>query len=83
MEDAEIKVRIILTEAALAGVLEEIVSKTTRLLASNPEALYETLKARRADIGGMLELARRLNDHRLVRVLEAHADELRRQLEAL
>jgi hypothetical protein len=83
MEDSEIKVRIILTDAALAGVLDEIVSKTTQMLASNPEALYETLKARRADIGGMLELARRLNDHRLVRVLEAHADELRRQIEAL
>ena len=83
MEDAEIRIRIILTDAALAGVLEEIVSKTTQLLASNPDALYETLKARRADIGGMLELARRLKDHRLVRVLEAHADELRRQIEAL
>ena len=83
MEDAEIRVRVILTDAALAGVLEAIANKSAQLSASNPEALYETLKARRADIGGMLELARRLKDHRLVRALEAHKDALTRQLEAL
>ncbi len=48
MEDAEIKIRVILTDAALAGVLEEIVSKSAQLLASEPEAQYETLKARHA-----------------------------------
>ena len=82
MEDAEIKIRLILTDAALAGVLEAIVSKSV-LPASKPETHYETLKARRCDVGGMLELARRLNAHHLVRKLEAHADDLRRQIDAL
>jgi len=41
------------------------------------------LKQRRAALGGMLELARRLNAHRLVRALEVHADALTRQIEAL
>jgi hypothetical protein len=83
MEDAEIKIQLILTEAALAGVLEAIVNKSVLLLASEPEAQYETLKARHANVGGMLELARRLNDHCLVRALEAHKDALTRKLEAL
>jgi hypothetical protein len=83
MEDADIKIRLILTDTALAGVLEAIVNKSVLLLASQPEATYETLKARQANLGGMLELARRLNDHRLVRALEAHKDALTRKLEAL
>jgi hypothetical protein len=45
MEDAEIKIQLILTDAALAGVLEAIVNKSVLLLASEPEAHYETLKA--------------------------------------
>jgi hypothetical protein len=83
MEDADIKIRLILTDAALAGVLEAIVNKSVLLLASEPEAHYETLKARHANLGGMLELARRLNAHDLVRALEAHKDVLTRKLEAL
>jgi len=83
MEDAEIKIQLILTDTALAGVLEAIVNKSVLLLASEPEAQYETLKARHANVGGMLELARRLNDHRLVRALEAHKDALTRKLEEL
>jgi len=79
MEDAEIRIRVILTDAALAGVLEAIVNKSVLLLATQPETQYETLKQRHAALGGMLELARRLNDHRLVRALDA----LTRQLEAL
>jgi hypothetical protein len=81
METAEIKV--ILTEAAVAEVLEAITNKSVLLLASYPDARYETLKQRRCAVGGMLELARRLNAPRLVRALEVHADALRRQLEEL
>jgi hypothetical protein len=83
MEDAEIRIRVILTDAALAAVLEDIANKSAQLLESEPEAHYETLKARHANIGGMLELARRLNAPRLVRALEAHKDALTRKLEAL
>ena len=84
MEDADIKIRLILTDTALAGVLEAIVNKSVLLLASEPEAQYETLKARHANLGGMLELARRLNAPvALVRALEAHKDALTRKLEAL
>jgi len=83
MEDADIKIRLILTDAALAAVLEAIVNKSVLLLAAEPEAHYETLKARHANLGGMLELARRLNAPDLVRALEAHKDVLTRKLEAL
>ncbi|MBX5463741.1 MAG: hypothetical protein IRZ28_21970 [Steroidobacteraceae bacterium] len=83
MEDAEIRIQLILTDAALAGVLEAIVNKSVLLLASEPEAQYETPKARHANLGGMLELARRLNDQRLVRALETHKDVLSRKLEEL
>jgi hypothetical protein len=83
MEDAEIRIRVILTDAALAGVLEAIVNKSALLQASQPEAHYETLKQRRCAVGGMLELARRLNAPRLVRALEIHKDALSRQLEKL
>ena len=81
MENAEIKV--ILTEAAVAELLEAITNKSVLLVASNPDARYETLKARHANLGGMLELARRLNAHRLVRALEVHKNALNRQLEEL
>jgi hypothetical protein len=43
---------------------------------------FQTLLQRSQQIGGMLELARRLNDHRLVRFLEAHKDALTRLIEA-
>ena len=81
MENAEIKV--ILTEAAVAEILEAITNKSVLLVASHPEARYETLKQRRCAVGGMLELARRLNAARLVRALEVHKDALSRQLEEL
>ena len=41
------------------------------------------LEQRRCALGGMLELARTLDAWRLVKALEAHANELRRQIEAL
>jgi len=83
MEDADIKIRLILTDAALAAVLEAIVNKSVLLLATEPEAHYETLKARHANLGGMLELAHRLNASDLARALEAHKDVRTRKLEAL
>jgi hypothetical protein len=64
-------------------VIEAIVNKSVLLLVSYPEERYATLQRRRIELGGMLELARRLDDHRLVRVLERHKDELTRQIEAL
>jgi hypothetical protein len=81
METVEIKV--VLTDAAVADILDAITHTSTRLLARDPDAIYATLKQRRAAVGGMLELARRLNAHRLVRALEVHADALTRQLQAL
>lgn len=43
---------------------------------------YAALERRCGQIGAMLELARRLEDHRLVRFLEAHKDALRRRMES-
>lgn len=77
-------IRIHLTDAAVAEVLEGIANRSAQLLlASRPEARHATLEQRRCAVGGMLELARRLNAHRLVRALESHKDALSRQLEAL
>jgi hypothetical protein len=81
METIEIK--LILTDAAVTEILEAITNKSALLLASEPDAIYATLKQRRGALGGMLELARRLNAPRLVRALEVHADTLSRQIEAL
>jgi hypothetical protein len=81
MKTAEIKV--VLTGEAVAEILDAITNKSALLLARDPDAIYSTLKQRRAALGGMLELARRLNAHRLVRALEIHADALTRQIQAL
>jgi hypothetical protein len=78
-----VEIRVVLTDAAVAEILEAIKNKSALLLASDPDAIYATLKQRRAALGGMLELARRLNAPRLVRALEVHADALTRQIEAL
>ena len=77
------QITLILTDAAVAEILTAITNKSALLLASNPDAIYATLKQRRCALGGMLELARRLNAPRLVRALEVHADALTRQIEAL
>ena len=77
-----VEIRVVLTDAAVAGILDAITHTSTRLLARDPDAIYATLKQRRVAVGGMLELARRLNAHRLVRALEAHADALTRQIQA-
>jgi hypothetical protein len=78
-----VEIRVVLTDAAVAEILDAITHTSARLLARDPDAIYAALKQRRAAVGGMLELARRLNAHRLVRALEVHADALTRQIQAL
>ena len=78
-----VEIRVVLTDAAVAEILDAITNTSTRVLARDPDAVYAALKQRRAAVGGMLELARRLNAHRLVRALEVHADALTRQIQAL
>ena len=78
-----VEIKLMLTETAIAEVLDAITNTSALLLARDPDALYATLKQRRAALGGMLELARRLSAPRLVRALEVHADALTRQIEAL
>ena len=77
------EIKPFLSETVVAEVMQAIQSKSERLAASYPEDLYSTLEQRRCALGGMLELARALDAWRLVRALEAHADALRRQIEAL
>jgi hypothetical protein len=67
--------------------LEEVCAAITNgtllwLTRHGSEQRHEALERRRAQIGGMLELARRLEDHRLVRFLETHKDALSRLIEA-
>ena len=78
-----VEIQVVLADAAVAEILEAITHTSALLLARDPDAIYATLKQRRAALGGMLELARRLNAPRLVRALEVHADALTRQIEAL
>jgi len=78
-----VEIQVVLTDAAVADILDAVTNTSARVLARDPDAVYATLKQRRAAVGGMLELARRLNAHRLVRALEVHADALTRQLQAL
>jgi hypothetical protein len=72
-----------LSETVVADVMQAIQSRTARLAASYPEDLHSTLVQRRCALGGMLELARALDAWRLVHALEAHKDDLSRQIEAL
>ena len=76
-------IRSALTEAAVAELMDAITATTARRIASDPDAPYSALERRWREIGGMLELARRLEAHRLVRALEAHKDALRKQVEIL
>jgi hypothetical protein len=56
-------------EAICSGVEE----RTSAWLARHSsEQRYSALERRWRDIGAMLELARRIEDHRLVRFLEQH-----------
>ena len=72
-----------LAPAVVADVMQAIQGKSARLAATDSDDLYRTLEQRRAALGGMLELARALDAWRLVRALEAHMNDLRRQMEAL
>ena len=76
-------IRSVLTEAAVAELMEAITATTARRIAREPDAPYSALERRWREIGGMLELARRLETHRLVRALEAHKDALRKRMEIL
>ena len=67
----------------LDEVCGAITHKSALWLASHPDVeRYGALEHRRCQIGGMLELARRLQDHRLTRFLETHKDTLRRLMDA-
>jgi hypothetical protein len=72
-----------LAPAVVAEVMQAIQSKSARLAVTDSDDLYRTLEQRRAALGGMLELARALDAWHLVRALEAHMNDLRRQMEAL
>ena len=77
------EIKPFLSDIVVAAVMQAIHNTTARLLACYPEDLHSTLEQRRCALGGMLELARALDAWRLVRALEAHKDELSRQIEAL
>ena len=76
-------IRSVLTEAAAVELMDAITATTARRIAREPDAPYTALERRWREIGGMLELARRLDAWRLVRALEVHKDALRRQMEIL
>jgi len=75
-------IRFALTETAVAEIMDAITARSASLIASTPDAPHTALERRWREIGGMLELARRLDAWRLVRALEAHKDALRRQMDA-
>jgi hypothetical protein len=77
------EIKPFLSETVVAEVMHAIQSRSARLAASYPDDLHSTLEQRRSALGGMLELARTLDAWRLVRALEAHKDDLSRQIEAL
>jgi hypothetical protein len=77
------EIKPFLSEAVVADVMQAIQSKSKRLAASDADDLHSTLEQRRCELGGMLELARTLDAWHLVRALEAHKDDLSRQIEAL
>ncbi len=76
------EIRPFLTETVVAEVMQAIQSKTARLVATYSENRHSILEQRRCELGAMLELARALDAWRLVRALEAHKDDLSRQIEA-
>jgi hypothetical protein len=67
----------------LDALCAAIASQSARSIAGCGDTGYSAALERRAcQIGGMLELARRLEDHRLVSFLETHKDALRRRMES-
>ena len=77
------EIKPFLSESVVADVMQAIQSASARLATTYADDLQSTLEQRRCALGGMLELARTLDAWRLVKALEAHANELRRQIEAL
>ena len=77
------EIKPLLSESVVADVMQVIQSTSVRLATIYPDDLHGTLEQRRCALGGMLELARALDAWRLVRALEAHKDDLTRQIEAL
>jgi hypothetical protein len=67
---------------ALEIVCAAIASRTRRITAHDSEHRHDALERRRVELGGMLELARRLDDWRLARFIEDHKDALTRLVEA-
>ena len=61
---------------ALETVCAAIASRTDRITAHDGENRYDALERRRVELGGMLELVRRLDDWRLARFIEDHKDAL-------
>ena len=78
-----VEIKPFLSETVVTDVMRAIQSRSARLAATGADELHSTLEQRRSALRGMLELARALDAWRLVRALQAHADELRRQIEAL
>jgi len=77
------QIKPFLSETVVADLMQAIQSKSTRLATTYSEDIHSLLEQRRCEISGMLELARALDAWRLVRALEAHKDDLSRQIEAL
>ena len=67
---------------ALETVCAAIASRTDRITAHDSEHRHDALERRRVELGGMLELARRIDDWRLVRFVEDHKDALTRLIDA-
>jgi hypothetical protein len=66
----------------LDTVCAAIASRTqARVAAADSARRYDALERRRVELGGMLELARRLDDWRLARFIEDHKDALTRLIE--
>jgi hypothetical protein len=77
------EIKPFLNDTVVADVMQAIQSTSARLATTYADELHSTLEQRRCALGGMLELARTLGTWRLVKAPEAHANELRRQIEAL
>jgi hypothetical protein len=72
-----------LDDQELDRICAMIANRTRAWIAGHDGAQRpDALERRRVELGGMLELARRLDDYRLVRFIEQHKDALTRLTEA-
>jgi hypothetical protein len=72
-----------LDDKELDRVCAAIANRTRAWIAGHDSAQrHDALERRRIALGGMLELARRLEDYGLVRFIENHKDALTRLIEA-